>query len=258
MSALLLVAAASCSSGGGIFQPPKASGVVVASLPGSSTPLSTSPSAPLIVNDAFSIALREDNYAASFSAAIASYTAPTTQSCYTVAMDATQKIAVFTPHAAPPIGGTSTSPSPCNQPGNDVESALFQDQQGNKTVLYFENQLGLNPSAIQARLLSNGQLLTTTSSSPVMVSGSFSVSLSEPGYTGPFTATIVSFTAPTTQSCYTVAMDSTGTVATFTPRNAPPIAGGSSSPCSQKGTDIEGILFQDIRGSSNQQFFENS
>src|ERR1700676_30902 len=85
-----------CSSGGGIFQPPKASGVIVGSLSGTSDPLSTSPTAPLIVNNGFFITLKEDNYSASFSAAIVSYTAPTTQSCYTVTMDATQKIALFT------------------------------------------------------------------------------------------------------------------------------------------------------------------
>lgn len=256
-TAFALVLLQACSSGGGIFQPPKSSGLIVASLTGSSAPLVTSLAAPLVVNNAFSVTLREDNYDATFAASIVSYTAPATQSCYTVTMDGTQKIALFTPRSAPPAGTTSP-PNPCSQPASDVEGALFQDQQGNKLTLYFENVAGLTPSVIQARLLSTGQVLATTSSSPAPVTSSFSVALSEPNYTGPFTATIVSFTAPATQSCYTVTMDSTQTVATFTLRSSSAISGGSASPCSQKGSDIEGVLFQDLHGNSNQQFFEYS
>ncbi len=243
-----------CSSGGGIFQAPKASGVIVASLTGGNAALASSPSAPLIVNNAFSVTLREDNYAASFSAAIVSYTAPVTQPCFTVTMDATQKIAIFTPRTAP----AAAVPNPCTQPGNDVEGALFQDQQGNKLLLYFENAFGVNTGPIQARLLSTNQLLATSPSNPAMVSNAFSVALSEPGYAGPFTATVVSFTAPTTMSCYVVTMDSTATIATFTPRSAPALAGGTTSPCAQKGSDVEGVLFQDTHGNVGQQFFENS
>jgi hypothetical protein len=244
----LCAALQACSSGGGIFQPPKSSGVIVASLPGTSDALTTSPSAPLIVNNAFSVTLREDNYAAAFSASIVSYTAPAPQACYTVTMDSTQKVALFTPRAV----------APCTQPGNDVEGALFQDQQGHKLLLYFENAFGVNGGPIQARLVTNGLLLNTTASSPAPVKNAFSVVLSEPGYAGPFTATIVSFTAATTQSCYTAAMDATSTIATFTPRSAPALSGSPTSPCSQPGSDVEGALFQDIHGNSSVQYFQNT
>ena len=129
---------AGCASGGGLFQPPKASGTIVATRVGTSTPLATSATNPLPVSGAFSVALSEANYAATFTATIVSFTAPTTQSCYSVAMDGTGTIATFTPRAAPPIGG-GTGPSPCSQTGMDVEAVLFQDQQKNSNLQYYSH-----------------------------------------------------------------------------------------------------------------------
>jgi hypothetical protein len=256
--AVLFVA---CSSGGGIFQPPKSSGVIVAREVGSSIPLATSANNPLIVNGAFSIVLSEANYSATFTAEIVSYTAPATESCYGVTMDGTGTVATFTPRSAPATNGGSVSP--CSQSGIDLEEVLFKDQQqhSNEQFFEFESQPPTTSSAIQARLTSTGMLLSTSLSNPLVVVGGFSVSLSELNYTGPFSATIVSFTAPTTESCYTVAMDASQTVAIFTPRAAPPIsAPPSPAPTSQCGSpdyDTETVLFEDQRGNVNEQFFNS-
>lgn len=134
---LAVSALSGCASGGGIFQAPKSSGTIVATRVGTTTPLATSMANPLLVSGGFSISLSEANYSATFTAAIVSFTAPTTQSCYTVAMDGTGTIATFTPRAAPAIGG-GTGPSPCSQPGNDIEGVLFQDQQKNSNEQFFE------------------------------------------------------------------------------------------------------------------------
>jgi hypothetical protein len=131
----VLASGSGCSSGGGVFQPPKASGIVVATLVGGSTIPATSSTNPLIVNNAFSISLSESNYSATFSATIVSYTAATSQSCYVVAMDGTQTIAIFTPRSAPAI-----PPGPCSPPMSDIEGVLFQDQQGHALTLYFQNR----------------------------------------------------------------------------------------------------------------------
>jgi hypothetical protein len=127
-----------CASGGGLFQAPKSSGMIVATRVGTSTPLATSSTNPLMVSGSFSVALSESNYSATFTAAIVSFTAPTTQSCYTVAMDGTGTIATFTPRAAPATGG-GTGPSPCSQTGSDVEGVLFQDQQKNSNLQFFSH-----------------------------------------------------------------------------------------------------------------------
>jgi hypothetical protein len=108
-----------------------------------------------------------------------------------------------------------------------------------------------------ATVLGSTTPLATSAGSPLAVTGSFSVSLSESNYSATFLATVVSFTAPTTESCYAVTMDSAGTIAIFTPRAAPPISGPSTapSPCAQIGTDVEGVLFQDQQNHTSQQFF---
>jgi len=249
---------AGCSSGGGIFQPPKSSGMIVAQQVGGAAPLSTSASNPLIVNGSFSIALSEANYSATFTAQIVSFTAQTTQSCYTVSMDPTGTIATFTPRAAPAIGGGTTTPSPCAQPGSDVEAVLFQDQQKHSNEQFFENQLPGGSGPIQVRLAGTPAVLTTSLTSPLIVSNAFVLAVSEAGYSGPFTASIASYTAPATQSCYTVSMDQTGTIATLAPRAAPAIGGSTlPSPCTPPTNDIESALFADQHGGSTQVYFEN-
>jgi len=139
----LISVATACASGGGIFQAPRPSGTIEARFVGSNTVLTSGPSNPLIVHNGFAIELREENYSSQFTAAIASYSAPTIMSCYTVAIDGAGKIATFTPRAAPPIAAPTASPappSPCSPPSSDVESVLFQDQQGHSLTHYFQNQ----------------------------------------------------------------------------------------------------------------------
>ena len=162
----LAIAPAGCSSGGGIFQPPKSSGVIIAKLVGSSTPLATTMSSPQVEQNGFSVVLSEDNYSASFSALVVSFTAPTTESCYVITMDSTGTIATITPRNAPGLGpsapastsptpsssptpnpspSTSPSPSPSPLPGGpcfsvtDVEGIRFSDQQNHQNIQYFEN-----------------------------------------------------------------------------------------------------------------------
>lgn len=258
---LLLVALQACSSGGGLFQPPKSSGVVVAKQVGGSV-LSTSAVAPLLVNGSFSVILSEDNYSATFTAAIVSYTAPTVGPCYTVSMDATGTIATFTPRAAAPASGSATAPSPCLQYGTDVESVIFEDQQKHINQQYFENvgfsgAGGSGPAPITVRITGSGTPLVTSLAQPLLVNNGFQLSLSEANYGGPFSAAISSFTAPAQGPCYTVSMDSTGTIATLAPHPTPSLNGSSPSPCTIPNDDIESVLFTDNHGGSAQVFFEN-
>lgn len=136
----VVIGVAACSSGGGIFQAPKPSGVIEARFVGSDTVLVSSAAAPLIVHNGFSVTLREQNYSAQFSAIIASFTAPTTQSCYIVNVDGTGKVATFTPRTATPIASPPPASNPCTPPSSDVESVLFQDQAGHSLTHYFQNQ----------------------------------------------------------------------------------------------------------------------
>jgi hypothetical protein len=255
-TALLIVWGAGCSSGGGLFQPPKSSGLVVATQVGGST-MATSAGSPLLVNGGFSVALSEGNYSATFTATIVSYTAPTVGPCYTVTMDSTGTIATFTPRAAPPVSGAVTAPSPCLQLGTDVESVLFQDQKKHTNQEYFENVAttgGAGP--IIARITGTSPVLVTSAAQPLLVNNGFQLTVSEANYVGPFTASIASFTAPLTGPCYSVSMDATGTIATLAPHATSGLS-GSTSPCTIPNDDIESVLFADGHGGRAQVFFEN-
>jgi hypothetical protein len=255
-SMLLIVLGTGCSSGGGIFQPPKSSGVVVATQVGGSA-MSTSPGSPLLVNGGFSVTLSESNYSAPFTATIVSYTAPTVGPCYTVSMDVTGTVATFTPRAAPPVSGSTTGPSPCLQLGTDVESVLFQDQQKHTNQQYFENVAPTGGAgSIVARVTGTSAPLVTSAAQPLLVNNGFQLTVSEANYAGPFTASIASFTAPAVGPCYTVSMDVTGTIATLAPHVTNALS-GSTSPCTIPNDDIESVLFADAHGGTAQVFFEN-
>ena len=113
---------------------------------------------------------------------------------------------------------------------------------------------------IHARFVGTNVDLSSSSLSPTAVHNGFSIVLSEADYSAQFTATIVSFTAPATASCYTVQMDPSGTVATFTPRAAAPLSGaaGATSPCTPPSDDVEGVLFADQQQHSAPGYFKNT
>ena len=118
LSALL----AGCS-GGGPFSLPAPSGTIVEQVVGQSTVVpATSLSAPLQVHNGFSLVLSEAHYSDIFSATILSHTAP--NAMYSVAMDPSGKVAIFTPSGF--FAG-------------DVESVQLKDVQGHTAIVFFQN-----------------------------------------------------------------------------------------------------------------------
>jgi len=244
-----------CSSGG-FLEPPKESGIIQMKLVGPGTSLSANGmlTDPLGVAGMFSVQLSEQNYNATFTALIDSYTAPVAASCYVVNMDATGKIALFSLRTPAPSPVPMSSANPCAQPGADVENAVFLDQQGHNQTLYFTNMLATPaPSAtIGADFYGTVTALSTSSPSPSLVSNAFVLAVTESNYTGPFTGRIESYTAATSAPCYQVTMDATGKIATIAPNS-------SANVCTPPNTDVESVQFEDSHGnSSSLMYFENA
>ncbi len=255
--ALLATWLGSCSSGG-LLQPPKSSGIIGMTLVGPETPLSQA--SVLDIVGGFAVQLFEQNYNAQFNASMTTFTAPTQNSCYTVAMDTTGRIATFTPRASPaPV---------CLQIGSDVETALFVDQQMHQNTLSFTNIPAL-PLPIAASVLTENfvgstspitsSLLVPAPIAPAIlgtvwpVGYGFSIAVSSSGSAGPFSALIVSWTASTLGPCYSTAT-SAPNVFVFTPASPSPApsATGTNNPCATG--DTEGVVFADGHGNYNEQF----
>lgn len=129
---LIILALIGCS-GGGPFSLPAPSGIITEQVVGQSTVVpATSLTSPLQVHNGFSLLLSEGHYTDIFSATILSFTAPT--ACYTVAIDQTGKVAVFTPVVGPPPPAPPTCPFP-----GDVESVRIKDVQNHSTIVFFQN-----------------------------------------------------------------------------------------------------------------------
>jgi hypothetical protein len=143
---------------------------------------------------------------------------------------------------------------------------------------------------VVARLVGTTAVLNYhTPASPLPVTNAFAVQLSEAHYYAQFNASIISYTAPTTSACYMVTMDSTGTIASFTPVNAssigplptptpPAIPSATPTPAGTPGPtptpspspgpstapgpcfaypDVEGVRFSDQQNHTDIQYFEN-
>jgi hypothetical protein len=98
---------------------------------------------------------------------------------------------------------------------------------------------------------------TTSLTNPLVVHNGFAVKLHEDNYSATFNAHIVAYTAATTSPCYAVAMDSTGTLATFTPQNSTAVDSSAGSPCLNLGTDIETVSFTDQQNHALLVVYEN-
>jgi hypothetical protein len=245
----LAIVLGACSSGG-FLQPAKSSGTVVATVVGQPAPMqNTTAATALHITGGFAVKLTEVGYSAEFTASPASFSA--SMSCYIISMDATGTIATFTPKAASTLSGSAATL--CSQPGGDVESVLFQDQQNHTNLEYFTNiPAGPITVGIFASLYNTSTPLGTTAQTALAVTNAFSLLISESGYTGPFTGNIISFTAPATAPCYGVTMDPTGQVATLTPK----LTTGS---CLPPNADIEAVQFEDSHGNiSLPMYFTNS
>jgi hypothetical protein len=119
----------------------------VATLPGTTTPLASSLSAPLAVTNSFSLAAQETGYTGTFTATITSYTAPTTAPCYVVSGGNSivqPNIFTFTPQNPASINGTTGA---CSL-GGDVESVRIVDAKGNATIQYYEATAGPGTAAV--------------------------------------------------------------------------------------------------------------
>ncbi len=255
---LLGFVAVACTSGG-FLQPAKSTGQITMTLLGSGATLSQNQT--LDITGGFGIQLSETNYNATFTAAITNFTAPTTQACYTVSMDAaTGRIATFTPRTATALP-TATSSNPCGQPGSDVETVLFEDQQQHTVTLNFANIPATSapsgmPTGIVASLDGTPNVMPTPPATPYPASNAFVLLVAESGYSGPFTGTITSYTAPVTAPCYMVTMDAaTGKIATLVPRASTSLSGQSPSPCIPPNSDVESVVFQDSRGNSSPPYY---
>lgn len=241
LACVLAWSLSACSSGGG-WALGKPSGVIGMTLLGTSD-VALNSSQTLDITGQFSVRLFELNYNAQFNASIISYTAPAPASCYTVSMDSTGAIATFSPR--------SGAASICSQPGSDTETALFVDQQEHQVSLAFTNIPAASTQTFTVTL-SNATTLSPSPSLPTIVSNAFQATVVETGYSGPFTASIVSHTAASTTPCYGVAMDATGKIATFAPTSV-------SAACAPPNTDVEGVQFEDSRGyASAILYFQNS
>jgi hypothetical protein len=131
---------AGCSSGG-FLQAPMPNGQYTIRQVGSLTAAPMTFQVPLPVNGGFSLSISEQNYSAQFQATMVSFTGPTSESCYTVGMDPTGTVAIFSPRQAPPLDGAANAASPCGMPGTDIEGVRITDQKLNSIVVYFEDSL---------------------------------------------------------------------------------------------------------------------
>jgi hypothetical protein len=229
-------------------------------LAGSGTPLSSSLTAPVSVTTGFSVTVREDNYSDTFSAKIVSWTAAASAPCYTTS-SGSATVFTFTPVASPALNGSG--PSPCGANAKDIEGVRFTDARGNATTQYFATGIStVSPSTasgiVVATLPGTSTPLASSPVTPIAVTNSFSIAVQEAGYTGAFTASIISYTAPTTAPCYAVSGTASTvqpSVFTFTPQNSPSV-NGTTGTCALSG-DIEGVRFSDSNGNSTIQYFKS-
>jgi len=234
---------------------PADSPAIVAQLYNTQTFLSsTLPATPVL--NAFVLAVTESGYSGPFTGNIISYTAPTATSCYMVTMDATGRIATVAPR--------SPQTGPCISPSTDVEALQFTDSRGNASLpLFFQNSLApsgapvgtvVGLGAAGALGASFGTALNVDPASGTWPAGyGFVVAVSSPVSAGPFTGSIVSWTAATLGPCYSITNTPPNTL-TFSPATPMPITAGTI-PCSTNGLDTEGVLLTDGHGGYNEQFY---
>lgn len=258
-----LIAFAACH--GPLLEPPKPNSQIVADVVDGPYMDATTKSNPYLTLGSFSVLLSEGNYTAQFGASIDSYTATTTGPCYTVSMNASGNIATFTPTNATAIAGSSQA-NPCSIPASDLEGALFNDQNGHAIQVYFERigTLG-TPNALTetyASVALNTTQVTPQSldATPTPAPGAtlppFTVTVTSTATTtGPFTASIFSWTAGTSTPCFVISQTTPGQF-NFTAATPAPATAGTSSSCTvYQGADTEGVVFSDGSGDYNEQFF---
>jgi hypothetical protein len=110
---------------------------------------------------------------------------------------------------------------------------------------------GPKPSgSISAAMQGSGVVMSTNKSAPTPVSGSFAIAVSESGYSDYYTATVVSYTAPTTAACLVPPVTPNNAVLAFKQQASPPLDPTIKiSPCATS-SDVEGIRIADTAGHS--------
>jgi hypothetical protein len=109
---------------------------------------------------------------------------------------------------------------------------------------------------VQVYLLPDGSPLKTGPAKPALVHGGFSLNVTEAWYTNYFTATVVSYTAPTANPCIVAPKKPNNSVLTFTYSRQLSLKDNRNA-CYPGNGDVEGIRVVDVYGNSSTQYFEN-
>ncbi len=190
-----------------------------------------------------------------------------TDSAFSVFVPLANPSSIPTPYASPGFSGTAAyavSVAPGVSFPSSSTLAVYLGGKGCSA----QEELGSFTVGTSA-LVDSGQLYFTPyggNSNPTLVSSTsptapnyyaapqpaFQMTISEPNYSGKFTAFISYFSAPLNTSCYTVTMDPSGTVASFVPYTANSMGTVTCSAATVPAvtTTVEGALIEDSLGNS--------